>query len=379
MKKLWIGILIIALVALAIVFFVNQTKKEPEVIKIGAILPLSGPTAWLGEMHKWGIDLAVDEINAEGGIEGKKINIIYEDDQNDPKKAVSAFRKLENTENPQIVITAMSNSGMAVRPLAKKYETILFANGNHPGLVEGNEWVFRIFLTSEQEAKEMAEIAYENLGIKRIAVLYINDESGEGAQKAFKSHYETYGPEVLISEKYEKDGTDFRSEISKVLSTRPNAVYVIGYGNAAAKVLNQLIELGYKNLILGTSNFAGPPLTEIASEPLENSIFTSPYFDPRLQDSIVQNFVENIQEREDKTPQWNTAMEYDGIYVISKAIKESKTLEANNIRKALETVSKFDGVAGKYRYENREWLPKVVVRTYKDKTLKLYRMKQKEE
>jgi len=372
MKKLWIVIGIVVIVALAIVFSVTQTKKAPKEIKIGAILPLSGPTAWLGEMHKWGIDLAVEEINSRGGVNGRKIDVVYEDDQNEPLKAVNAFRKMVTTIKPPLVITAMSSSGMAIRPLARENKTILFANGNHPGLVKGNEWVFRIFLTSEQEAKAMAKVAFKDLGLKRVAVLYINDASGEGGKNVFEKYYTELGGKIPIAEKYDKNGTDFRSEITKVLGTKPTAVYVIGYGNAAGKVLNQLREMGYGGLILGTSNFAGPPLTEIAAGPLEKSIFTTPYFDPRLPDSTIQEFVRKIKTRVGKIPQWNTVMEYDGMYIIRDALMHSNSLRSEDIRNVLMKIKTFSGMAGKYRYEEREWLPETLVRTYVNKQLKNY-------
>jgi branched-chain amino acid transport system substrate-binding protein len=347
-------------------------RPVEQTIKIGAILPLSGPAAWLGEMHKWGIDLAVEEINSQGGVDGRRIEVMYEDDQNEPLKAVNAFRKLITIARPPLAITAMSSSGMAVRPLAEENKIILFANGNHPELVKGHEWVFRIFLTNDQEARVMSEAAFEKLGLRRVAVLYIDDASGEGGKEVFEEFYTELGGTITTAEKYDKNGTDFRSEVTKVIATRPEAVYVIGYGNAAGKLLNQLRELGYKGMILGTSNFGGPPLTEIAKQPLEGSVFTTPFYDPRMPTPKVRDFIFKMESRYGNTPQWNTAMEYDGIHIIRQAMTKVKRISGESLRRALMEITQFEGVAGKYEYETREWRPDLTIRTYEQGELKPY-------
>lgn len=363
---------ILVVVAIAATALSFGCAKKPSEIKIGAILPLSGPAGWIGELRKMGFDLATEEINSQGGIRGKRLKIIYEDDRNEPLQAVNAFRKLVTTINPPAIMVAMSASGMAVRPLAKETRTVLFADGNHPGLVKGNEWAFRVFLTSEQEAEVMARIAFKDLGFRKVAVLYIDDASGEGGKNVFEKYYTELGGKIPIAEKYDKNGTDFRAEVTKVLHLNPEAVYVIGYGNAAGKLLNQLIELGYKGKILGTMNFGGPPLTEIAPVPLEGSIFTTPFFDPRIPTSKTKQFIDKIKARYGKEPYWITATEYDAIYIIKEAMSKLDRIDGEHLRKVLLEVTEFEGAAGKYEYRTREWLPDLTIRTYKNGELKPY-------
>lgn len=372
MKKLWIGIGVVVVVALAIVLIMTQRKRGPEEIKIGAILPLSGPAGWIGELRKMGFDLAAEEINSQGGINGKRLKIIYEDDRNEPLQAVNAFRKLVTTIHPPAIIVAMSASGMAVKPIASETKTVLFANGNHPELVKENDWVFRVFLTSEQEAELMAKVAFQDLGLRKVALAYIDDASGEGGKNEFEKYYKELGGEIPIAEKYDKNGTDFRAEVAKILSLGTEAVYVIGYGNAAGKLLNQLVELRYKGKVLGTMNFGGPPLTEIAPVPLEGSIFTTPFFDPRIPTSRTKQFVDKIKARYGKDPYWITATEYDTVYIINKAISKLNKIDGEHLRKALLEVTEFEGSAGVYEYKRREWLPALTIRTYKDGEVKPY-------
>ncbi len=371
MKKLWIGIIVIVAVFI-IIIVATHVKKEPQQITVIGILPLTGSSSWLGDMHKWGIELAAEEINFQGGINGKKIRVIFSDDQNNPEQAVNAFRQAITTEHPIIAITAMSTSGLAIRSIAKENHIILFANGNHPELVKGNEWVFRIFLTSEQEAEVMAKTAYYDLKLKRIAVLFIDDASGEGGKNSFEKYYITSGGKIPIIEKYDKNGIDFRSEATKAIATKPEAIYIIGYGNACGKLLNQLKELGYKGQVLGTSNFGGPPISEIAKESIDGSIFTTPFYDPQKPTAKIEEFMAKVKSRYGKTAQWNTAMEYDGMYIIERAMASINKIDAESLRKALTEITNFEGVAGKYTYQEREWLPDLTIKMYEDGQIKNY-------
>ncbi|MCK4329643.1 ABC transporter substrate-binding protein [candidate division WOR-3 bacterium] len=362
--KWLVCVLVIALLA---IFVANiGCKKQIEEIKIGAILPLSGNTAWMGEQHKWGLDLAIEDINSAGGVNGMKLRVIYEDDKNEPLQAVNAFNKMARSHHPSIIISALSNSSMAILPLAEKEKVVLFANCGHPEIAERSKWVFRDFLTGVQEAEAMAKLCVEELDIKEVALLYINDAYGEGGKNIFEKAYPQYGGRILMIEKYDKDGTDFRTEIAKVLGTKPEAVYLFGYGNATGIALRQLRELGYKGIILGTNNFSGPPVTDLARDAIEGAIFTAPYFTPEIGEENIQKFVQRVKTRFGKEPYWNTAVEYDAIYIIAEAIKIAKKYDGESLRKALEKVGDFEGIGGKYSYHlDGEWRLKLTVRTYK--------------
>lgn len=360
MKKISSVMVCLFVISLVIsMVFISGCAEEKE-IKLGAILPLSGNTAWLGEQHKWGIDLAVEEINSKGSISGRKLVIIYEDDQNDAKTAVNAYQKLVTTVNPALIITAMSSSSMAVYPLAEKDSIVLYANCGHPEIANLSVWVFRDFLTAKQEAETMAQICYERLNVKKLALLYIDDAYGVGGKESFKK---TYKGKILTQEKYDKNGTDFRTEITKVLSKRPPAIYVFGYGNATAEILRQLKQFGYKGLILGTNNFTGPPVADINKEILKGSIFTAPQFGLTESD-----FSKRIIDKFGKEPQWNTAVEYDAIFMIAEALRKSEEgLGGEPFRRALLNVGDYKGIAGQYTLNaDGEWILELELRTYQN-------------
>lgn len=342
--------------------------KEPDVIKIGAVMPLTGPLAWLGQQHRWGLDIAVKDINSKGGINGKRIEIVYEDDGGDPKTAVSAFNLLVLKHNVPLVFVVMSSSALAVQPVAEKKQVVLFANVGHPKVAELSKWTFRIFLTSQQEASFMAKFCNESLSIEKLAVLYVNDAYGEAGFNVFKDKYTQAGGRIVISERYSPKSSEFRTEITKILSANPEAVYVLGYGKSTANLLNQLRELNYRGVILGTNNFSGPPISEIASVALEGSIFTAPYFYSNMEDNKqLVEFMNTVKRSSGKDPQWNTVVEYDALHIVAKALKNSANYTGDKLRSNLDNIRKFKGLAGEYNYSNTgEWLLDLVVLTYEE-------------
>ena len=369
MKGKVIGIvgLVVILIIVGITISLNRprTSKQPEVIKIGAILPLTGSAAEIAEQHKMGMDFAVQEINKKGGIKGKKLEIIYEDDKNDPKNTVTAFNKLTDVEKVPVVFTVMSSPSMAVYPLAEKKKVVLFANCGHPEITELSEWVFRNFPTGKHEARKMVWFAYEKLGIRRLAILYINDAFGEGAMKVIKEEFKKRGGKVLVAEPFEKNKVDFKSQILRVISSHPEAIYIYGYGKANGLVVRQTREAGYKGYILGSYNFSVEPTLSLAKEALEGSYFTSPAFDINTKKEKVKEFIERFKKVYGKPPLWNTVYEYDALMLLAKVMTE-KGYTGEAIQEGLKKIGDFTGMAGKYKaLPYGEWESELVIKTFK--------------
>ncbi|MCD6099653.1 MAG: ABC transporter substrate-binding protein, partial [Candidatus Marinimicrobia bacterium] len=213
MKKIWIGIGIAVVVILVAVFFGTQTKKGPEVIKIGAILPLTGGAGKYGEDAKLGIELAVEENNAKGGIKGKLIKVIFEDDQSNPQQTVSAFRKLITVHGVPVIIGAMtSSSALAVAPIAEQNRVVLISpSASAPVLSDAGDFVFRNELSDAYGGVVQAELTWKKLRIKKVAIIYINNDYGVGVKDAFEKTFKKLGGEIVDSESFEPDAQDFRT------------------------------------------------------------------------------------------------------------------------------------------------------------------------
>lgn len=339
-------------------------KKEPQAIKIGVILPLTGSAAEIAQQHKIGLDLAVEEINSRGGINGKKLQLIYENDQNEPKLTVSAFNKLVTVDRVPLIITVMSSPSMAIYNQAEQKGVVLFANCGHPEITSLSDWVFRNFPTSKHEALKMAEFAFNKMGIRKIAIFYINDAFGEAAMKMFSQHFHRLGGQILKAEAFEKDGTDFRASIRRLIAAKPEAIYIYGYGKANGIALKQTKELQYKGYILGSYNFSVEPTISLAKEALEGTYYTTPAFDASsVTDTLTLAIVKKFETRFGALPNWNSVIEFDALFNLLTPIFSKYGTVPQKIKTGLENFSDFQGVAGFYKYDPvGEWVIDLVVK-----------------
>jgi len=266
-RNTWIGLGVIVIIAIAIVAIWYGTVREPELptapgltepgeprptpatgepIKIGAILPLTGDGAKYGEEARNGVDLAVEYENSHGGIHGRPISVVYEDDKGTSKDAVAAIHKLITVDKVPVVIGAMySSTTLAIAPIAEENHVVLFSpSASTPELTHAGDYVFRNWPSDVFEGAEMARFAYSQLELRKVAILSVNLDYGLGLERVFGKTFKDLGGSVIYSEHYDQGETDFRSQVRKVKEKRPDAVYLPGYYTEIAAFLKQAREAG---------------------------------------------------------------------------------------------------------------------------------------
>ncbi len=280
-KSSAVFILISIIITSLMVFSFGCVKKEEKEIKIGASLPLTGDIAVYGQKMKKGIDLAVKKINMGGGINKKHIKVLYEDDQGDPKISVSAVQKLINTEKIPIIIGgAISATALPIIPIIDKSKVVLFSPAaTSPKLSGISPYFFRNWPSDIYDGSSMGEFAAKTLGFKRVAVLYVNNEWGIAISKIFGEIFSKYGGEIIQSESYEQNASDFRAQLSKIKNSNPEAIFIPGYLKELISILKQKKELGINATILSAYGFYDPKILEVAKDAAEGSIFTAPIYD----------------------------------------------------------------------------------------------------
>jgi branched-chain amino acid transport system substrate-binding protein len=186
------------IIILSLVILSGCVKKEENEIRIGAILPLTGDAAEWGSNTKNGIDLAVDNINSGGGINGRKIKILYEDTQGMPQNGVAAIQKLINVEKlPTVIDDSMSSVTLAMAPIAENNKVVLLSVGaTAPKISEAGKYIFRIWNSDDLEGKVSARFVYDDLKLKNAAILYINNDYGTGLDSVFKKAFEELGGKI---------------------------------------------------------------------------------------------------------------------------------------------------------------------------------------
>ena len=349
MKKIWIGVLILIIAALAVSLIVTQTKKEPEEIKIGAIFALTGDAAMYGESAKNGLELAIEELNKK--LLDKKITVVYEDNQGDPSKAVSSFQKLAYVDKVKYIIGPLGTPEvLAVAPIAEKKKIIILTpTSSGPQLTQAGDYIFRNCMSDLIEGAALAEFVFKELKTRTAGILYINNDYGIGLRDAFKKKFDILGGVILAEESFRKGDTDFRTQLLKIKFKNPRVLLLTGYAEMG-RILKQARELGIEIQVVSTSNFEMPEILEIAGNAAENIYYTYQGFDIESEEEVVKKFTNSYRAKYNKDPDIFAALTYDAMKILAKAIERGGT-DVENVKKELYGIKNFIGVTGKTSFD----------------------------
>jgi len=351
MKKIWIGVLILIIAALAVLLVVTQTKRGPEEIKIGAILPLTGEAAKYGKSAKRGIDLALEEINAKGGIKGKKLTIIYEDSKGNPKEGVSAILKLITVHKVPAILGAMSSSvTLAIAPIAEENKIVLLSPASSsPKITHAGDYIFRNCYSDIYEGKKMAHYIYNETRYKKVAIIHINNDYGIGLREAFRDEFNKLGGKVVAVETYDFGATDFRTQLSKIKESDPDAIYIVGYSEMG-RLLVQAKELELRIPFFSCIMFEDPDILKVAGDIAEGVVYTYPSYNPKSREDVVANFINIFEKKYNQKPDGFAANAYDALKILALAIEKGGG-KSEQIKKALYSIKDYPGVTGKTSFD----------------------------
>lgn len=346
-KEYFVIVLAAALIAAGIAAYLSL-PKEQGVIKIGHIAPFTGDAAIYGEWERQGIELAVEEINAKGGIKGMQIRVLHEDDQLDPKTGVSALNKLINFDKVSAVIGAPASSvTLAIAPIAEKNKVVLVSAGSAAIKISySGDYIFRVFPSNAVEGKKLVELA-AGLGIREGAILYINNDFGSELYKVVNEGFATAGGIISASEGYEVGATDFRTQLTKVQAKRAKGVFILGYPKDMALLMKQAIEIGINATFLAPDTFNNPDIVEWSGNATEGVIFVFP---SEGTPERWQAFNKKIKDRYGKDANIITAMAYDAMNVIAVAI-EKQGISGESIKNGLYGIKDYPGVTGDITFD----------------------------
>jgi branched-chain amino acid transport system substrate-binding protein len=321
------------------------TTKEP--IKIGVILPLTGEMANWGESMKGGIELAKDEINSKGGIMGRHLEIVYEDNQAcDKALTVSAFRKLINIDKVKITMVGCSGAVLAVAPIAEENRVILLTPmASAAKISEAGDFVFRTSISDAIQGKTLGQYLIEKLNFRKVGVIYVNNDYGVGLFDNFKNIFENSGGEIVQAEKYEFGATDFRTNLIKIKAKSPEALVIISYGSEGGLIAKQARELGINIQLIGTDNFGTKEVVETGKESVEGAIFSTPALDERRPE--VQELKRKFETKYGKEPPVIIAVAdaYDAMNILAKAI-QAKGYDPLEVKDYLYSLKNYPGISG---------------------------------
>lgn len=312
--------------------------KKSATIKIGGVAPLSGNVAVYGVECKNGIDLAVEEINAAGGINGQKIQFICEDDEGDPAKSVSAYKKLIAKDKARLIIGSLtSGCTLAVTSQAQANKVVQIAPAaTAPAITNAGNYIFRTCFIDPFQGRVGGKFAYENLGSKNAAVLYdIGNDYSVGLMENFVFEFEKQGGKIVAKESYGTGEKDFNAIITKVKAANPDVVYLPDYYATVALIAKQLRAQGIDTPIVGADGWDG--LTENAGDEVLNGYYSNHYAEDS-DSPAVKKFVKNFETKYNKKPNAFAALGYDSMYMLKDAIVAAGSTDASKVRDALEKI-----------------------------------------
>lgn len=355
MKKLFIVTLFLISVHVLVSCSNNDDAKQKDAttpqkttIKIGVVLPLTGDGAAYGKKEKNGIELAIQETNQALRDRNLEIIPVYEDSQGVPAPAVAAFTKLIDIDKVVALIGgAFSSSTLAMVPIAdKKKIVVLSPSASSPKLSGSSKFFFRVWPSDTAEGAVMAEVAIARLQLKKIAILYGNNDYGLGLKDVFAQKIKEQGGQIATIESYNEGDSDFRSQLTKIKSMDVDAIYMPGYYKEFAKILKQAKELGVDAQFMSCGTFHEPEILQIAGNAAEGVVFVQPYFDRNSEAPVTKNFVASYEKQFGLEAGVYAAHGYDAAKILGEVIIDGNQ-DSPSIQIALLGIRDFPGVTGK--------------------------------
>jgi branched-chain amino acid transport system substrate-binding protein len=322
-------LLVVFLLVLA--FMIPACKQEAKIYRLGAVLPLSGSMEAYGRNVKNGLILALDEINASGGIkrrgesEGKKIDIIFEDDGTDETKAVNSAKTLIKTAKVPLIIGGVtSSSALALAPVCEAEKVVLLSpTASSPKLSGAGQYVFRNYPSDALEGKVMAEYAVRRMNVRDVAIFYIDNEYGQGLMTVFKERFTGLGGNIQMDHSYPPGTVDFTAAVKELKADPPDGIYVIGYYAEIANILKEINKQKVESKIISVEGLVQPMVLETAADVVEGVIYPQPHYNPESPDPKIQEFVKAYREKFNTKPDIDAAFAYDALRIVAKAIEQS--------------------------------------------------------
>lgn len=350
------GTLLIVVLIFLLVFLFGCSKKSSneKEIEIGVLTPLTGNVASWGEMQKRATELALEKVNSLGGVKGQKVKVVYEDDQATPKVGVNAFQKLTQVDKVPIVVgSPASNVTLAVAPIANQAKVVLLSSGSTATEVgKAGPYVFRIMPSDEVQSSIMADWAWE-LGYKKVAIIYEENAWGRGLMEAFTKDFPARGGTIVTVQAADPGATDFRTQLLKIMTLSPDAIYAPLYTRGAGLMIKQVREMGIEQQVLGADVYGTPELIQAGGTAVEGVLYTTfgEYHGPEYQE-----FAKRYKEKYGIDVETYATYCYDAFMIAVEAIEripKEKEINGPNIREELLKIKDYRGVTGLTTFDGR--------------------------
>lgn len=356
-----------SILAAALVIFAASscTKKANEnEILLGTYSSNTGATGSFGVLQKQGMDMAIEEINAKGGINGKKIVHINYDNKSENDETLAVVNRLISQDNVLAIIgEATSGKSKIGAQIAQSNKIVMLTpSATNPEVTQVGNYIFRACFIDPFQGYVMAKFMNENLKFKKAAILRdVKSDYSVGLSDVFQEELKKMGGEIVADLSYQEGDIDFKSQLTAIKAKNPDVIFVPGYYNEVALIAKQKKELGMKQVMLGGDGWSSPKLYEIAKDAINGNYFSNHYTTESTDPKTIE-FVKNYKAKFSQDADVMAALGYDAVYLMAEAIKNTKTLSRETVREELAKIKNFHGVTGEISMnEKRDAVKSAVV------------------
>jgi branched-chain amino acid transport system substrate-binding protein len=353
LMKIWRGQFLTAVVVSLLLTGCNKPPGESaatrDFIKVGEFASMTGSEATFGQSSHNGTALAIDDLNAAGGVLGKKIQLLTEDDQSQAGQPATVVRKLISSDGVVAILGEVASSrSLEAAPICQENKIPMISPAStNPKVTEVGDYIFRVCFIDPFQGTVMANFARKTLKLQNVAVLTdVKSDYSLGLAKFFKEGFVTGGGKIVAEQNYSSGDKDFSAELTAIKAANPDGIFVPGYYTEVGLIALQARQLGLNIPLFGGDGWESSALVPIGGAALEGDYFST-HYSPQDTSPAVQNFVKEFQAKYDETPDAMAALGYDSAMILAAAIKNAGTTDGAKVRDALAAEKDFPGVTGK--------------------------------
>ena len=361
--------ILIASILIAGLLAACNPQAGSDKVRIGVFMSITGSAASFGVSSVNGIKMATDEINAAGGINGKQVELLVQDDRSDAPEAATIVTKFVTQDQVHAVIGEVASSrSIAAAPIAQNAKIpMLTPSSTNPDVTKKGDFIFRSCFIDPYQGAAIAQFAAKTLGAKTAAIMIDrkNDYS-TGLEKPITETFVKFGGKMVATTSYQEGDQDFNAQLTSLKGANPEVIFVPGYYNDVGLIAKQARDKGITVPLIGGDGWDSEQLYKIGGTALNGSYFSN-HYSPFDTEPKVQKFVNDYKSRYHSTPDALAATAYDAANIMFDAIKRAKSLSGPDIRDALAATNAFPGVTGTVTFnQNRDAVKPIVMIEIKD-------------
>jgi branched-chain amino acid transport system substrate-binding protein len=325
----------------------SPSAASSDVIKIGEFASMTGSEATFGQSSHKGTQLAIDDLNAAGGVLGKKLELHMEDDQSQAGQPATVVRKLISSDGVVAMLGEVASSrSLEAAPICQENKIPMISpSSTNPKVTEVGDYIFRVCFIDPFQGTVMANFALNTLHLKNVAVLTdVKSDYSLGLAKFFKESF-AKGGKIIAEENYSGGDKDFNAQLTAIKAQNPDGIFVPGYYTEVGLIILQARQLGLTVPIFGGDGWESPALVAIGGAATEGCYYST-HFSPQDTSPAVQNFVKEFKVKYNETPDAMAALGYDSAMILAAAMKTAGTTDGAKVRAALAAEKNFPGVTG---------------------------------